>query len=222
MPPPTRKRRAIHEDDKHERRQVMLDIAWKQFQKLPYDEVKIIGIAHKAGLAKGTVYLYFKTKEELFLALTEQKLGEWFAEVDARLEALSLKATIPDVVAILSAALRTRSDLTRLLAILSTLLERNVDFDVALRFKQGLLAQLTKTGTLLERALPFLPAGQGAHLLLRVQALVVGLRHLADPAPVLEKVFDQPGLAVLRVDFDSEFAETLTALLRGLQDEARS
>jgi AcrR family transcriptional regulator len=32
------------------------------------------------GLAKGTVFLYFKTEEALFLALVEQRLVEWFAE----------------------------------------------------------------------------------------------------------------------------------------------
>ena len=29
------------------------------------------------GLAKGTLFLYFKTKEGLFLALAEQKMEAW-------------------------------------------------------------------------------------------------------------------------------------------------
>gem|GEM_PF-5070977 len=57
-------------------------------------------------------------------------------------------------------------------------LERNIDAGTARDFKQGLLAHLTRTGALLERACPFLAAAAGgpggAVLPLRVHALAVG------------------------------------------------
>ena len=34
-------------------------------------------LAKKAGVVKGTLYLYFKTREELFLTLYEQSLIRW-------------------------------------------------------------------------------------------------------------------------------------------------
>ena len=64
-------RRAIREDQKLVRRQQILDTAWGLFQENDYEHVNIIDVAKGAGLAKGTVYLYFKTKEELFLSLNK-------------------------------------------------------------------------------------------------------------------------------------------------------
>ena len=37
------------------------------FLQTNYEAVTIAAVAQESGLAKGTVYLYFKTKEELFL-----------------------------------------------------------------------------------------------------------------------------------------------------------
>jgi AcrR family transcriptional regulator len=42
-------------------------------------------VARRAGLAKGTVYLYHATKESLFLQLVIEALTRWFAEVEAAL-----------------------------------------------------------------------------------------------------------------------------------------
>ena len=62
-------RRARNTEDKQQRRQAILDVAWALFQETSYAAVTMNGVAERAGLAKGTMYLYFKTKEELFLTL---------------------------------------------------------------------------------------------------------------------------------------------------------
>ena len=38
-----------------------------------------IQIANKAGVAKGTLYIYFRTKEAIFLALLEKHLQNWIS-----------------------------------------------------------------------------------------------------------------------------------------------
>ena len=46
-------------------------------------------VADEAGLAKGTVYLYFPSKEELLLALHERNVGGFFRALIALLDSAS-------------------------------------------------------------------------------------------------------------------------------------
>jgi AcrR family transcriptional regulator len=215
-----RGRRARREDDKRRRRRDLLDAAWALLQALPYPEVTMAGVAERAGLAKGTAFLYYRTKESLFLALAAERLDAWFADLDAALEAertcdaSRLARLVGDTVA-------RHPGLTRLLAVLHGVLERNVDLDTARAFKRGLLDHVTRSGALLERACPFLaPAAGGpggAALLLRVHALAVGIAQLADPPPVVAAVLEEPGMEAFRADPGPMLEETLVALLRGLE-----
>lgn len=209
------RQRAIRDEQKQQRRQAILDVAWERFQETSYQAITMAEVAERAGLAKGTIYLYFKTKEELFLSVQEQQLQHWFDEVDARLAAQELRGAAA-VAQLICETLDRRPGLTRLLAILHSVLEQNVDFATALRFKRMLLARMTSTGSLLEQALPFLAAGQGAQLLLRIHALVIGLQHLADPPPLIRRTLNEPGMQIFEIDFAATFSDTLIALLRGL------
>ena len=80
-------RRARREGDKQRRRRAILDAAWALLQATPYPGVTMAGVAERAGLAKGTAFLYYRTKESLFLALAAERLDAWFADVDAALAA---------------------------------------------------------------------------------------------------------------------------------------
>lgn len=213
------RRRAVKDDQKLERRRALLEIAWELFQTTAYQALTMNEIAERAGLAKGTVYLYFKTKEELFLSLQEEQLAAWFAEVNARLQAPAEPATEPilQVVSIVGETLKQRPGLTRLLAIMHSVLEQNIDFETALRFKQMLFAHVTHTGALLEQRLQFLQPGQGAQVLLRIHALAIGLQHLADPAPIVRRVLDEQAMQLFVIDFAHEFSATLQALLYGIE-----
>lgn len=216
-------RRATNDAQKEQRRQAILDTAWSLFQAEPYDAVSISEVAQRAGLAKGTIFLYFKTKEELFLAIQEQQFLDWFEQVDAQLEALGQARPIPEVARLIADSLSSRPALTRLFAILHTTLERNIEYEAARHFKRLLLERITRTGTLLERTLPFLGEGDGAALLMRAYALVIGIQHLADPAPVVREVLrDESEMAVFEIDFAQEFLTTFTYLLYGTETQNRS
>lgn len=218
-----RQRRAMRDEQKEERRQAIIDSTWQLFQVRSYESLTMADAADALHLAKGTVYLYFKTKEELFLAIEEQQLDLFFAEVDSRLNAINSRGVeaIPAIVELVCEALEQRPGLTRLLAILHTILERNIDLETATRFKYMLKMHFERTGSLLEGCLPFLQEGEGAHLLLQCHALVIGLWALTDPAPVILEVLQQPDLQMFEVHFASEFSQALLALLYGLERRAR-
>ncbi|PKN94530.1 MAG: TetR/AcrR family transcriptional regulator [Chloroflexi bacterium HGW-Chloroflexi-6] len=213
---PVRKR-ARQQGQKLERREAILLSAWNLFQQSSYEALTMDTIAREAQLAKGTLFLYFRTKEELFLALTLKQLTYWFDGVDQQLAILPLPAEPSALVEMFAVSLRERSGFTRLLAILATALEQNSSVEAILVFKQELLGRMLRTGGLLEQALPFLSAGEGARLLMQFQALVIGLQHLANPAPAVQQVISAPALQVFQVDFDREFRSMAFALLKGLE-----
>lgn len=215
---PMRQRARSHAH-KMERRQVLLDAAWQLFMASTYEAVTMAAVAKSAALAKGTVYLYFPSKEELFLAVCQQQLELWFVELNAALDAVPSRAATSEVAALISTSLNRRLALTRLLAILATVLEQNVSLATALAFKRFLGERLAYTGALLEQRLRFLAAGQGVQTLLRVHALIVGLWHLADPAPVAQKALRQLQAESFQIQFEAELTTSIRALLRGLELE---
>lgn len=208
-------RRARRAEDKQARRQAILDAALSALNEQPYTSITMAEIAARAGVAKGTPYLYFETREALFLALQCRQLADWFDALDAALRALPEGTPIRVLVGAISGTLDVRTTLTRLLAILHPILEHNVDLESARALKRMLLLRLKTTGTLLERRLPFLPAGHGAAVLLRAYALILGLQQLADPAPVVRQVLDEPGMEPFVIAFGPTFADTLLALFEG-------
>lgn len=217
----TIRRRAIKNEQKQQRRQAILNVAWNMFQDMPHQAITINEVAERCGLAKGTVYLYFKTKEELFLAIQEQQFQEWLDAIDTELQTVETGTTIEQVATIISETLMQRPAMMRLLAILHSTIEHNIDYDVALHFKRMLHERLTQTGTLLERCLPFIPANDGPRILLHIYALIIGVQHLADPAPVIQRILAEPGMEQLAVNFADEFPKTLRTLLYGLEQEIK-
>ncbi len=217
-----KRQRAVKEEHKLEKRQVILTAALQVFRNTAYNEVTMSAVAGKARLAKGTLFLYFPTKEEMFLALMEEQLIEWFNAVDTELDSLNKKSSIPEVVSLFSNSLKERVEFTRLLAILSTVLEQNVSYESILKHKQIILQRLAETGARIEKALPFLKASQGAHIILQCQALVVGLWHLTDPSPIVCKVIEKESLTTFKLDFNLEFQNVLTSLLYGIEKQSKS
>lgn len=55
----------------------IVSVAERLFLTQAVDKVSISKIAQAAGVAKGTVYLYFETKEDLVWAVTEKYLNEF-------------------------------------------------------------------------------------------------------------------------------------------------
>jgi AcrR family transcriptional regulator len=174
-------------------------------------------VAQLAGVAKGTPYLYFRTKEELFVGLLEQSLDDWFDALDASLAGGTGWMPAAGLADLMTDSLARRPLLRRLLAQLGPVLERNLDTDRALRFKWRVAGRLATTGSLLERRTVFLRPGDGGRLLLHLQALATGMQVVAEPAPSVRGVMEAPGLEVFRLDFARDFRAAAGALLTGLE-----
>lgn len=63
------------EQDREERRRTLVESADQLLAEHSYNRVRIEDVARRAGVAKGTVFLYFANKEALVLAVLRARLG---------------------------------------------------------------------------------------------------------------------------------------------------
>ncbi|WP_160722091.1 TetR/AcrR family transcriptional regulator [Bacillus sp. USDA818B3_A] len=50
-----------------------------------YHQAQVSKIAKQAGVADGTIYLYFKNKEDILISLFEEKMGEFVEKIEAKI-----------------------------------------------------------------------------------------------------------------------------------------
>lgn len=68
---------------KEQRRQALLDAALDEFFEKGYTAARMDDIASRAGVSKGTVYLYFKSKEQVFHGLINSIASPKIQELEA-------------------------------------------------------------------------------------------------------------------------------------------
>ena len=210
------KQNAITAEAKAQRRADFLRSAralFLQQQRLP----AVADIAADTGLAKGTVYRYFQSKEQIFLAL----LSEDFAALFSQLETVVAALPQPFVAAAEPFAkgylrlLQQSDSLLPLLALLNAVLEQNLPQPQLLAFKQQLAQALDTLGAQLAKRFTELTATGASQLLLNSYALTLGLYQSTRLPPAVLALLQQAGLSQLQRDFNTELHYALIALWRG-------
>jgi AcrR family transcriptional regulator len=206
--------RAVAEADKEGRRQAILDAAEDLYLRHPDRMANVAEVAQSAGLAKGTVYLYYPSKEEMLLALHERHVAQFFA----RLMELLSRAKVLDFDDVFAV---TRKYIIRVPGYLPLtsrcfgMMDREIPMQTAIDFKARIAATLAVAGAALERHFPALGPGGGATLLLNSYGLLVGLWLLIHPNERLATARERPELRILKRDYEREIESALRALWTG-------
>lgn len=210
-------RRATSEEQKQARRETILETARRLYGDRTYDDVDIATVASESGIAKGTVYLYFGTKEEIFLELLRRAWRTWIEEMQKGLSDPAIRHSIPKVVTLIGRTLEGRPELLGLIPILHTTLEGNAAVEIIREFRLEMKQGFEEVGRQMEEQLGFLLPGEGVMLLTRVHALVIGLSHVASPTPAAAEAIASEEMDLFRVDLGGAIAEMLTVMLMGLK-----
>jgi len=210
-------KRAVSDQQKNARKETVLEAARSLFVDAGFFDVSMSMIAKKAKVAKGTVYLYFKTKEEIFLELSKRDFENWFDCVYSSLSKAQEPITNKEFARIFTQTLNNRETVIRLMSLLHLVLEKNVSYDEVLEFKMTLLERSSTLSELVEGMLPFINEGEGTLLLARIHSMLIGWGQMSDISPVVDKVLENEALAPLRFEFLSSFEDSLFLLLEGMQ-----
>ncbi len=206
-------KRARSAKDKERKRELILSTAATLFDQNPDALPTASAIANHAGVAKGTVYLYFKSKEEIFLALLEQHYQNWFNDITAAIS--TSNPTESDVINAICQYVETQIQFFQLASLTSSVIEQNIDYQILLAFKKNLSAMVTDTGKHLAERLNLKESTTCSQLLIRSYAMLLGLWQLSRPSQKVSDVLDASDLGILQPKFGPEARDALTQLWHG-------
>ena len=209
-------RPALSQEERFSRRAALLDAALRLYREqgmLP----TVSDIAKSAGIAKGAVYLWFRSKEDIFVALLETAFLELIARLHSIIEYLDPRPEFaPDSFATQYARLLAEvPDVVRLSSVLNSMFRENLPIESFSRLDRNVGASLSKAGALLEQRLGCPMRSKGADLLLHTWTLTIGLWIMMDIPDEMQKVLDDPTLATFRNGFHTEVKTAVAQLWRG-------
>jgi AcrR family transcriptional regulator len=205
--------RAILPADKSERRAAILRAAAGLLKHAPQGAFSVEELARRAGLAKGTVYLYFGTREEVLLAVHAERQQGLFDALET-----ALAAPRPDIRLVARTVVRfvrAHPEFLPLAANCRGMLETNIGAGAALAYKQSVGVRLAQIGAKLEALYPVLAKGQGVGLLMASYALMIGLWQISDPPECLAAAMERPDMRMFKVDLEKQLGAVLVNLWEG-------
>jgi AcrR family transcriptional regulator len=207
--------RAVGAEDKEARGNAILDAVEELYLRHPDRMASVAEVAEAAKLAKGTVYLYFPSKEEMLLALHERHVDAFFTELAALLRrAPSL--TFAEIFEVARRLIIRRPGYLDLTARCLGLMDREVPVERALEFKMRVGQMLARCGAELERHFTRLAPGEGVGLLCNSYGLMVGLWQLMHPNQRFGAAMQRPEMRMFRRDYETEVERAVLALWTGV------
>ncbi len=206
------RQRALQPAAKAERQQAILDAAESMLQRHPERTANVAEVAQEAGLAKGTVYLYFASKEELLLALHERHVECFF---DALLLRLEQPIGVDDILQLARIHILDHPTYLSLCSRCFGMMDKEVPAETAFQFKMKVAGLLQKASVALQKHHPHLVDDSGSRLLMASYATIIGLWQMLHPIPALDALYVQHGFGFFRRDFGVEVERALRALWSG-------
>jgi AcrR family transcriptional regulator len=207
--------RALTEAERQERQDALADHALALFSEFGYAKLTMDALARRAGVAKGSVFLAFASKEDLFLYAARRRLEAWFT----RLKTMEPGPTSRSWAQTILKSLRADTLLLPLLGLVGPVLEQACTPSAVVGLKESIARGMAGLAQTWSPRLPRLLPEDWGPLFLRVYALIVGAWAVGEAsAAVREALEDRPDLAVFVTGFDDLFLPMLEALLTGIID----
>ncbi|MFM2318506.1 MAG: hypothetical protein RLZZ215_1127 [Pseudomonadota bacterium] len=168
MPP-----RAIHPEDKLRKRESILDAAQYLWVTQTDRLSSMDALAQTTGVAKGTLYLYFRSKEEVLLALHERDMEQFFGRMVARAQQTE-PMQAEDLAQVVIDSINSSPTFLPLSSVCMGLMERHIPADIAIAFKERIHERLNAALHAVQHHFPSLTLLN----MLQAYALILGLWQL--------------------------------------------
>jgi AcrR family transcriptional regulator len=206
--------RARDAEQKQQRRQTLIDAGWAIYLENDGQLPSVAQISARAGLAKGTFYIYFKTKEELFVELVATAMDELFLILNTYLD--QPDATPRGSIEVFVNAVDREAPIIKLGPILTGVLERNTEPSIIIGFKRRLVANLVKCGQKLAQRFSGVDARIAARTLMRSYAVVLGIAQILPSSQDVNTAMQQAEFEPIRLSL----ADDATAIIAMLWQQA--
>ena len=133
------------------RREEIINACEKLYQTMSFREITLKEIGNEVPFSRPTIYNYFQTKEEIFLALFEREYRTWTKE----LEKIGKKdVSAEELSEAVAKSLEKRTLMLRLLSVNLYDMEENSRIERLVEFKKAYCASVEAFDKLLQKALP--------------------------------------------------------------------
>ena len=200
-------KRAVSDEQKNEKTALITSAAEKLFESDKFERITIEKIAKQAGIAKGTVFIYFKTKEEIFLSIAEKETANWKKHLTEAITSACVKdkkITVEVLCNILISSLEN-NNFIKLISILDDTLEQNIDFKKALHFKKYVKSEMQEISALIEASSGTLKPGNGIIIINSLYTCAIGAYKVSNPSDTVKKITKRPGMEI----FDRNFYDLM-------------
>lgn len=209
-------------EDREARRAAILEVTRALCAECAPQALTMAMVARRANLAKGTLYLYFDTKEGLLLALLERLLEQWSTAVRTALDRSKTKLSPQALADLFVGSLTGRPLLSSLLVMLDPILAPNVPIETMRAFKSWLREMTNALGTRIDRHVRGLRPGHGVRLLVYLYAAIIGLRQAASPVEPARGASRRRQTSGLEIEMRPSFCELVVILVTGFRATERS
>ena len=132
----TKLKRARTAEQKHSRRETILAAASAHYDAAGHEGFSMAVLAREAGVVKGTLYLYFKTREEVLLALYNEELARFCSDLS---ECLGQQVTDNDFVTLFYEHGTKEPRFLSLHGRLEQTIEQNVSIEALVESKRSMM-----------------------------------------------------------------------------------
>ena len=142
-----------------ERREEIINACEQLYQTMSFKDITIKEIGNVTSFSRPTIYNYFETKEEIFLALYEREYDRWNADLESILqnnEKLSRKQIAEKI----AHSLQNREQLLKLLSMNNYDMEANSRKELLTSFKESYGKSMKNIRSILEKFCPEMNDGE--------------------------------------------------------------
>ena len=162
------------------------------YQTMSFKDVTIKEIGAVTSFTRTSIYTYFQTKEEIFLALFEREYRDWTADLNAIADGTPIDRK--RLAEELARSLEKRALMLKLLAVNLYDMEENSRPERLVAFKRAYGASADSLRAILEKAFPELPGRERQALLLTILQFLHGVYPYAFATEKQKKAMDEAGV----------------------------
>lgn len=204
----------ISEQEKKQREMLIIDQAFLMFETMDFTEITMAALAKKCNLAKGTLFVYFPTKETLFAKLLYKEYSEWGIHELEELrkhKSFTIESYKKFIMDETSYQIHERMRMIRLVAMKRSIIHQNIAPEILAEEIDGLDKTIHLLSRMTEKKLKFFNEEMIYRLYMMRHVIIIGVYELATSPHNIEK------LAKLNKN-DLGIIETEDALLKMTRD----
>ena len=198
-----------------QRREEIVNACEQLYQTKSFKEINLKDIGEATSFSRPTIYNYFHTKEEIFLALFEREYERWNAELESILNS-DQNYNRKQIAEMIAGSLERRAQLLRLLSMNNFDMEANSREELLASFKRAYGRSLDLFRGILEKYCQDMSTEEVKEILYVFFPFMFGIYPYAEVTDKQRKAMEEAGVAY---NYHSIYEITYNCLIRLLDKQ---